>query len=130
MSADTNKALIRRYIEAISGKDKPRATVDEYVADSDEELKEHIAVAEAAFPRYEMIAEDMIAEGDKVVVRATIHAVHKGDYMGIPPTGKQVSMPFIIIYRVANSKIVEHWSQADAMGLLQQLGVAPSSSQG
>jgi predicted ester cyclase len=126
MSAETNKAVIRRYFEALSGKDKPRATLDEYIADSDEELKEHIAVVEAAFPRYELIAEDMIAEGDKVVVRATMHAVHKDDYMGIPPTGKQITNAAIIIYRIANGKIAEHWIQVDAVGMMQQLGVMPS----
>jgi predicted ester cyclase len=129
MSAETNKAVIRRYFEAISGKDKPQAVVDEYIADSDQELKEHIAVAEAAFPRYELIAEDIIAEGDKVVVRATMRGVHKGDYMGIPPTGKQITMPAIIIYRVANGKIAEHWIQVDAVGMMQQLGVMPSPAE-
>jgi predicted ester cyclase len=129
MSAEANKAFIRRYFEALSGKDKPRATLDEYIADSYEEFKEHIAVAEAAFPRYEMIAEDIIAEGDKVVVRATMRGVHKGDYMGIPPTGKQITNPFIIIYRIANGKIAEHWIQVDAVGMMQQLGAMPSPAE-
>ncbi len=124
MSPEANKAFIRRYFEALSGKDKPATVVNRYV--SDEELKHHIALYEAAFPSYQLIAEDMIAEGDKVVVRSTFRGTHKGDLMGIPPTGKQVTMPLILIYRIADDKIVEHWMQADALGLLQQLGAIPA----
>ena len=124
MSAKESKAFIRRYFDAM-GKDKSVATMDEYIADADEELKQHIAAFEAAFPGYGMIVEDMIAEGDKVVVRGAMHGTHKGDLMGIPPTGKQVTMPVIIIYRIADGKIVEHWMIADQLGLMQQLGVFP-----
>jgi len=123
MSTEDNKTFIRRYIEAISGKDKATAVVNRYV--TDEELKHHIAFYEAAFPNYELIAEDMVAEGDKVVVRSTFRGTHKGDLMGIAPTGKQVTMPLILIYRLADDKIVEHWMQADALGMMQQLGVIP-----
>ena len=127
MSTEDNKTFIRRYFEALSGKDKATAVVNRYV--TDEELKHHIALYEAAFPSYQLIAEDMIAEGDKVVVRSTFRGTHKGDLMGIPPTGKQVTMPLILIYRIADDKIVEHWMQADALGLLQQLGVIPPMGQ-
>ena len=123
MSTEDNKTFIRRYFEAISGKDKSTAVVNRYV--TDEELKHHIAFYEAAFPNYELIAEDLVAEGDKVVVRSTFRGTHKGDLMGIAPTGKQVTMPLILIYRLANDKIVEHWMQADALGMMQQLGVIP-----
>jgi predicted ester cyclase len=127
MSPEENKAFIRRYFEALSIKGKPAAVVNRYV--TDEELKHHIAQYEAAFPGYHLTAEEMIAEGDKVVVRSTFHGTHKGDLMGIPPTGKQVTMPLILIYRVASDKIVEHWMQADSLGLLQQLGVVPAPGQ-
>jgi predicted ester cyclase len=125
MSTQENKAFVRRYLDALSGKDKPPAVVDQYVADSDEELKEHIAFAEAAFPRYDLIAEDMVAEGDLVTVRAVVKGVHQGDLMGISPTGKQIEMDLIIIYRVADGKIVEHWMVSDQLGMMQQLGAIP-----
>ena len=125
MSAAENKVFVRSYLEAISGKEKPATLVDQYVADADQALKQHIAYAEAAFPRYELIEEDMIAEKDEVVVRFMLRATHKGEYMGIPATGKQVAVPGIIIYRIADGKIVEHWMQVDAMGMMQQLGVKP-----
>ena len=127
---ETNKALINSYLDAISGKDKPAATVDEYVADSDEELKQHIAFFEAGFPRYELIAEDMIAERDKVVVRITFRGTHKSELMDIPPTGKQVAMPLIITYRIADGKIVEHWMSADQLGFMQQLTAPPPGTTG
>ncbi len=125
MSAVENKVFVRRYLEAISGKEKPATLVDRYVADADQALKQHIAYIEAAFPRYELLEEDMIAEKDEVVVRFTLRATHKGEFMGIPATGKQITVPGIIIYRIADGKIVEHWMQVDSMSMMQQLGVQP-----
>jgi predicted ester cyclase len=125
MSAEENKALMRRYFEAISGKDKPRALQDEYIADSDEELKEHIVFFEAAFPHYELIVDDMVAEGNKVAVRVTFNGTHQGEFLGIAPTGKDVSIPISLVYRIAGGMIVEHWMLADQLGLMRQLGAAP-----
>jgi predicted ester cyclase len=125
MAADENRAFIRGYLDSINGKQKPAALVSRFVADSDEVLRQHIAQAEAAFPRYELVAEDTIAEGDKVVVRFTLRGNHQGEFMGIPPTGRQIAVPGTIIYRIAGDKIVEHWMQIDAPALMQQLGVAP-----
>ncbi len=126
MSTGETKAFLRRYLDALSGKDKPAATIDTYIADSDEELKQHIVFFEAAFPRYKLIADDMIAEGDKVAVHARFEGTHQGELMGIPPTGKEVSVPFIITYRIAEGKIVQHWMSFDRMALMEQLGVAPT----
>ena len=125
MSASENKALIRRYLDALSGKDKPAALLDQYIADSDQALKQHIAYSESAFPRYELVAEDMLAEDDNVAVRFTLRATHRGEFMGIPATGKQIAVPGIIIYRIANGKIAEHWMQVDSAALTQQLGGQP-----
>jgi predicted ester cyclase len=126
VSTGETKAFLRRYLDALSGKDKPAATIDTYIADSDEELKQHIVFFEASFPRYEVIADDMIAEGDKVAVHARFEGTHQGELMGIPPTGKEVSVPFIITYRIAEGKIVQHWMSFDRMALMEQLGVAPT----
>ena len=121
-----NKQLIRDYLKALNGKDKPPELVDQYVADSDQELKNHIAFMEAAFPQYEIIVEDMIAEGDKVVIRAIFRGTHKGDFMGLPPTDITVESPGMLIYRIKDNKIVEHWGQSDQLGLMQQLGMLPT----
>jgi predicted ester cyclase len=126
MSAQENKAFIGRYLRALSGQDKPPELLDQYIADSDQELKEHIAFFEAAFPRYELIADDMVAEGDKVAVRATFRGTHEGDLMGLPPTRKTATIPIMLIYRIADGKIAEHWMVADQMSLMQQLGAIPT----
>ena len=67
----------------------------------------------------------MIAEGDKVMTRLSAYGTQTGWLFGIPPTGKQISMTAIAIHRIANDKIVEHWSEIDNLGLMQQLGVVP-----
>jgi predicted ester cyclase len=87
-------------------------------------------VFEAAFPGYELSADDLIAEGDKVVLRATFHGTHRGDLMGVAPTGKSVTLPLIIVYRIADGKIADHWLAVDRMELMQQLGVLPAPTAG
>jgi predicted ester cyclase len=128
MSAEENKAFVRRYFEALSGKDKPESVVVQYVGDEDAELKQHIVDAEQGFPHYELIAEDLIAEGNKVFVQARMRATHTGNFMGIPATGRPVDIPVALVYQIANGKIVAHWMLSDNMGLMQQIGVIPTPS--
>ena len=128
MSSEQNKALIRRYFEAISGKDKSPEVVNEFV--DDPALREHIATTDAAFPRFRLDMKDIVAEGDKVVVRFGLQVTHRGDFMGMPPTGRDASFDAIIIYRIANGKIAEHWLMVDVPALMQQLtsgAAAPAS---
>ena len=127
MSAQENKVLIGQYLRALSGQHKPPEVVDQYVADSDQELKEHIAFFEAAFPHYQLIADDLFAEGNKVAVRATFTGTHEGDLMGLAPTHKTATIPIMLIYRIADGKIAEHWMVADQMSLMQQLGAIPAT---
>ena len=128
MSTAESRVFIQQYLAALSGKAKPPALVNQYVADTDEALQQHIAQTEAAFPHYELIADDLIAEGDKAIVRFSLRATHQGEFMGIPATGRSINVPGIIIYRMAANeknevKIIEHWLQMDSLALLQQLGV-------
>ena len=117
MSIEENKLFIRRYFDMFN--QGGGTAVADLVAD--EHLKEHIAFFEGAFPGYQLKAKEMIAEGEKVVVDAALTGTHKGELMGIPPTGKQVEVPFIIIYQVSGGKIVDHTMLADQEGLMQQL---------
>jgi len=114
-----NKTFISEYFEALSGKPKTRELIAEYV--TDEKLIQHILESEAAFPDYHLVADDVLAEGDKVVVRGMLHGRHLGSFAGIPPTGKTVEAGLIIIYQVQERKIVNFWMQFDAMTLMQQL---------
>jgi predicted ester cyclase len=117
-----NIVVVKNYFAAISGKDKPVSRLNTYV--SDEELKKHVQFFEAAFPHYVLVSEDLVAQDDRVAVRARFQGTHAGDLMGIAPTGKSVDVPFIIIYRMADGKITEHWMSIDQLDLLKQLGVA------
>jgi steroid delta-isomerase-like uncharacterized protein len=121
MSTEDNKAFVRRYLAALSGNAKPAALVNEYVDDA--KLRQHIAAMEAAFPGYDLAAEDLIAEEDRVVVRTTLRGTHRGAFMGTPATGRTVAAPAVLIYRIAEGKIVDSWFTADMLGLLYQLGV-------
>ena len=120
------KTLITDYLRTLSGQPKPAELVRRYVAD--ERLTKHIAEIEAAFPSYEIIIEDLLAEGDKVVVRGEFKGIHRGPFAGIEPTGKSVSAGLIIIYAIAGGRIVDHWMQFDLFTLLQQLQ-SPSAVQ-
>lgn len=118
-----NKALIKEYLGAISGKEKTAAIMDQYIAEADSSLKQHIIGTESIFPKYELIPEDMIAEGNKVVVRARFRGTQEGPMGDVPATHKTVELPVALIYRVDNGKIVEHWIIYDQLSVLQQLGV-------
>jgi steroid delta-isomerase-like uncharacterized protein len=76
-----------------------------------------------AFPDLHLTVEDMIAEGDKVVVRNTVTGTHRGEYMGLPPTGKSVTYDEIFIFRFVNGRIAETWGVVDVLSQMKQLGV-------
>ncbi len=77
----------------------------------------------SAFPDLHFTVEDMIAEGDKVASRYTARGTHRGELMGLPPTGRGVTEVGIMISRLAEGKLVEDWHSPDNLGLIQQLGV-------
>lgn len=79
-----------------------------------------------AFPDAQFTIEDMVAEGDRVVLRLTMRGTHLGVFNGIPATGRSVVVPGVSIERIAGGKIVEGWVTNDALGMLQQLGVLPA----
>ena len=141
MSTEENKAAERRLIDAVWNKHNPGA-VDEFVAPDvvehnpilglgpgREGFRHALEVLFSAFPDVQITMEDLIAEGDNVVERWTGRATHRGAFMGIPPTNKQVTVAGIDIYRYAGGKRAETWRQWDSLGLMRQLGVVPSPGQ-
>ena len=88
-----------------------------------------LSIFRSAFPDFKATIDDIIAEGDKVVIRQTFSGTHKGEFMGIAPTGKRVSFGVMDIVRIAGGKFVEHWGQMDSMGMMQQLGAIPTPGQ-
>jgi steroid delta-isomerase-like uncharacterized protein len=139
MSTEDNKALARHAYEALNQRNL--ALVDELCAPDIvdynasmiiqglEAYKQFLSMYLTASPDLYFTIEDQVAEGDKVVTRYTARGTHLGPFMGIPPTGKQVTVTGIGIIRVANGKIVEEWANGDNLGLLQQLGVIPAPGQ-
>lgn len=87
-----------------------------------EDHKETNRAFYAAFPDMRHVVEDIVADGDKVVVRLTNRGTHQGAFMGIEPTGKEIAMSAISMLQLEEGKIVEEWIEADVVGLLQQLG--------
>ena len=136
MSTEDNKVIVRRGFEAVNQKNL--AVFDE-ILNPDvvvhsasttmqglEAYKQFLSMLLTAFPDLHFTIEDIIAEGDTVVARYTTRGTHQGTYMGIPPTGKQVSGSGMFIDRIVNGKGIEQWFNSDTLGLLQQLGVVPS----
>lgn len=115
------QTILLDFWDSLSGKVKTREALQPYV--TDEGLYEHVEMFEKGFPQYRLKAEDIIEQGDKVVVRARFMGTHNGEFNGIPATGKSVDLPFIIIYRFEGGKIAEHWLEANHLALLTQLGV-------
>ncbi len=89
--------------------------------------RQFIASMRLAFPDLHYTVEDEISEGDKVVVRYRFEGTHRAPFQGAPATGQRVSYTGILIYRFANGKIAEQWTEADLLSFLQQLGVVPQS---
>ena len=87
-----------------------------------EENRRFIKSFRAAFPDAHFTVLDQIAEGNKVAVRYRFQGTHLGDFQGMPPTRKHVTYSGILIYRVANGKIAEQWTEFDLLGFLKQLG--------
>ena len=81
-----------------------------------------------AFPDLTVDIQDMITEGDRVVTRKVMRGTHRGDLWGAPPTGKEVQLEVIDIFRVADGKLAEHWTQLDVLAVARQLGIRPPGS--
>lgn len=138
MTTEQNKAIVRRLFEEVLKGNLNVADeliVTDYAQHSvfavppgREGFKQFFMGFSAAVPDAHYTIEDMIAEGDKVVLRSTIRGTQMGPLPGIPPTGKPFRLTTIDIFRLQDGKIVEHWDAADQLGMLQQLGVIPEPS--
>ena len=119
--AQKNKEFILRYFNALSGQIKTIEKLHEFM--SDQVLIDTILFFDSAFPKYEHIAEEMISEGNQVVVRARFKGKHEGEFSGVKPSHKNVDFNFVANYTIVDNKIVTHWLVADQISLMEQLGV-------
>jgi steroid delta-isomerase-like uncharacterized protein len=138
MSTETNKAIIRRYIDQMwnnGGLDLAEEFFVENVfphrvpavpgLEALELVKDGIATVHAAFPDLQITLHDLIAEGDLVVNRWSGTATHQGELMGIPGSGDQITISGVGIHRMVNARIVELWNFTDNLSLMQQIGAIP-----
>jgi steroid delta-isomerase-like uncharacterized protein len=138
VSLEENKAIVRKLIEAVNKQDL--ALLDDLVVrdyvnqtmrmTNREAFKKTLNIQYGGFPDVHRTIEDIIAEGDKVWVRAKITGTHTGDYLGIAPTGKKFVMPAVSMYRIVDGKITEGWSVWDSLDLFKQLGIIEYTEQG
>ena len=139
----SNKATFRRFHEAVNSGDAGliARTIDELVepdvrigtplptdATGAQALKQVWATLLRAYPDLQVTVEDLIAEGDKVVCRNVVTGTHKGEYLGLPPTGRPVTYNEIFIFRFAGGRIAETWGVVDVLAQLRQLGAVPEPS--
>jgi steroid delta-isomerase-like uncharacterized protein len=136
-----NRELFQRYFDEVTNKGN-LDLVDEMFAEDYkhhdpanpdpngvggvEDVKFHLQALLNAFPDMQFKVDDMVAQGDDIVVRWTATCTHTGDYFGIPPTNKSATITGMNSWRVEDGKAVEGWVNRDDMGLLQQLGVIPA----
>jgi predicted ester cyclase len=133
MSAKENMAIVRRVADGLEKGDlgffdevySPNLAYHNPIGpDMDREgIKRAQAMMLAAFPDQRIVLDDIFAAGDKVVTRATVRGVHRGELWGVAPTGKEMVWSTFVIDRFAGGKIVEEWQMADFLGLMRQLGL-------
>jgi predicted ester cyclase len=141
MSTKQSKALIRRFVveaferfdaTAVAELVTPDFHTDAFTAfgvpDGPAGIQQAVTMLGASFANAQVKVEDLIAEGDRVVMRYRWAADHTGPLMGIAPTGKRIEMPGILIARIADGRLAEYWRQEDMLGLLQQLGALPAAT--
>ena len=140
MSTEANKAIVVQLYEEIFNKgdlDLADKLVAPHMIIHDPQvppgapggpqgLKFAVTMLRNAFPDDHHTIEDLVAEGEKVVVRLTHTGTHQGTYLGLPPTGKHITMTSIHIYRFSDGQLVEGWTNRDDLGLMQQLGAFPA----
>jgi steroid delta-isomerase-like uncharacterized protein len=138
MSTDENKAIIRRMTEEFYNQGHIERA-DDFFADTyvhhdpaspqvrdRDGLKETVRAFRAGCPDLQITTDDLVAEGDQVTKRWTIHATHTRDLSGLPPTGKRIELSGLELFRLVDGKIVECWTAYDNLSLLQQLGAIPT----
>ncbi len=136
MTSQDNKTIAERFIEEVWRQGQIDKVDELFTADyvdhsfglqpaGREDLKQFVAMFRRAFQDLEYDLRQMLGEDDRVASRDTVHATHKGEFMGIPATGKRVSVSAMHFLRFENGQIAEHWGITDVAGLMQQLGVGP-----
>jgi predicted ester cyclase len=139
MSVKENKAVIHRFVDDLCNKADLALTDELFDGECTvyhpavpapmqgaEAVKTYVAMLLGAFPDFHVVLEDLLVDGDKVVIRTSISGTFKGQFAGLAPTGKHATWTGMGIYRIAGCKIVEAWEELDLLGGFQRLGVLPA----
>ena len=132
-----SKAMLRRFFDRCVNQNDlsvlPELVGADYVnhdlplPPGTEGMRAMIGMFRAAFPDLNVTLEDVFADGDIVGSRGYFTGTHRGEFQGVPATGKTVRVPFMDLWRVANGKLTENWVRMDLLGLMQQLGAIPAA---
>ena len=141
MSAEQNKAIVRQMVEELQSGHNLEVVDALFAADfvdhsvppglppSREGVKMQFAMFFNAFPDLRAVIHDQVAESDNVVTRKTFYGTHRGDLIGIPPSGQSVAFDVIDMLRLRDGKITDHWNIVDQLALLRQIGAIPAPEQ-
>jgi predicted ester cyclase len=138
MSTEENKAIVRRFYEEVMNRGNVEL-LDELMAPDFEDhgealfgsprgrevIRQGIVATHGILPDLHVSLEDMVAEGDMVGVRGTMRCTHQGEWLGVAPTGNELTWKGIAMFRLAGGKIVQRWFNSDGLTILQQLGLVP-----
>lgn len=139
-SVERNREIVGRYFDRWANHGDT-AVADELIASdlvlhnppavlrSLDDYKRSMAGFHAAFPDLHFTAEDLVAEGDRVVVRWTLRGTQRGEFLGRPPTGRTITVTGMSLFRIVGGRIQEIWVNMDRQGLMEQLGPAPAAAQ-
>jgi steroid delta-isomerase-like uncharacterized protein len=135
VSTEENKAIFRRYVEEVGNEgilevaDEIFSTYLAHQSDGSvlergpEDVKRFMGEFREAFDGFHTTIEDQVAEGDRVVTRWRMKGTHRGEFRGIAPTGAELDVTGIGIFRFSDGKVVESWDNFDQLGMMRQLGV-------
>jgi predicted ester cyclase len=146
MSTEQNKAIVTRFYEELWNQRNLSVADDIFAADclthqlhsgtasvgmprSPEAVKKHVAEWLAGFPDLRFDIEEIVAEVDQVVSRSVMHGIHMGTWLGLAPTGNEVSIRMYVTHKIKDRKIVEDWVLVEALGFFQQLGLVPATEE-
>ena len=146
MSTEQNKAIVTRFYEELWNQRNLSVADDIFAADclthqlhsgaasvgkprSPEAVKKHVAEWLDGFPDLRFDIEEIVAEVDQVVSRSVMHGIHMGTWLGLAPTGKEVSIRMSVTHKIKDRKIVEDWVLVEALGFFQQLGLVPATEE-
>ncbi len=138
MSKEENKAMSRRFYKELFNRGNLAAAEEIVIPDfvlhdanipeqpqGPDGLKRFVAMYRNAFPDIEFTVEDQVAEGENAATRWVARGTHRGELMGIAPTGKRVEVRAFTLHRFSGGKIAEDWAHYDALDVVRQLGVVP-----